>query len=67
LAHKKIKTLLRCANTKECAITKTMKRDTDKYMRNLDLSSDEFVDRISSLFLERTFELEDFRTFRKAN
>lgn len=67
VTHRKIRNLVRCEKSKDCAITKEMKADVNTHMRSLDLISDEFVDRVSALFLERTFELEEFKSIRPAN
>ncbi|MDJ0863146.1 MAG: hypothetical protein QNJ87_07505 [Gammaproteobacteria bacterium] len=64
ISHKKVKDLLDCAKAKSCTVTKAMKRDVSNHMRALDLVTDEFVDRVSDLFLKRTFDLEEFRTIR---
>ena len=66
IAHKKVKALLQCAKSETCTVTKEMKQDVNEYMRSLDLFSDEFVDRVSAMFLSRTFELEEFKTIRPA-
>jgi len=44
-----------------CAVTEEMKAGAAKSLRNLDLVSDAFVDRVSQMFLDKTFELEQFK------
>lgn len=67
ISHVKVKSLLECAKKPSCSITKDMERDANKSLRNLDIFSDAFVDRVSQLFLDRTFELEEFKSIVPAN
>ena len=67
IVHKKIRTLVDCSKNKSCTITSEMKLDANKYLRELDLYSDSFVDNVSALFLKRTFELEEFQNIETAN
>ena len=59
VSHEKMRALLQCAKRESCVVTKEMRRDVNKHMRALDTFSDTFVDNVSTLFLERAFELED--------
>jgi hypothetical protein len=61
LAHKSVHEIFECAQSNLCSVTAEMKRTTDERLRYLDHFSDAFVDNVSSLFLERTFALEEFR------
>ena len=61
LAHKAVKKLFDCTKKNTCSVTKEMKISTNKRLRSLDYYSDYFVDNVSSLFLKRTFALEEFR------
>jgi hypothetical protein len=61
LAHKSVREIFECALSNSCQVTAEMKKATDERLRSLDYFSDAFVDNVSSLFLERTFALEEFR------
>jgi hypothetical protein len=61
LAHKSVQEIFQCAQNNLCSATAEMKRATDERLRSLDYFSDAFVDNVSSLFLERTFALDEFR------
>ncbi|MBU4263697.1 MAG: hypothetical protein KKC76_17720 [Proteobacteria bacterium] len=45
----------------DCADSKEMREAAAKSIKQLDLVSDAFVDRVSQMFLEKTFELEQFK------
>jgi hypothetical protein len=45
-------------------MTKEMKYDVNKHMWDLDIFSDEFVDRVSAVFLMKAFEFEEFKTIK---
>ena len=59
ISHEKMRSLLQCAKIESCVVTKEMRRNVNKHMRALDTFSDTFVDNVSTLFLERAFELEE--------
>jgi|GEM_PF-4918214 len=61
VAHKKVRRILECMKQSRCAVTEEMKAGAAKSLRNLDLVSDAFVDRVSQMFLDKTFELEQFK------
>ena len=61
VAHKKVKALLECLEKTSCTISNDMKKDTNDSLRKLDYHSDEFIDRVSNLFLKETINLEEFQ------
>jgi hypothetical protein len=62
VTHKKILAVLECMRKGgECKVTGKMKVDATKSIRQLDLVSDAFVDRVSQVFLDKLFELEQFK------
>jgi hypothetical protein len=61
LAHKSVQEVFECAQNHSCSVTADMKEAADERLRSLDYFADAFVDNVSSLFLERTFALEEFR------
>jgi hypothetical protein len=67
LAHKQVREILECARKASCEVTGEMKKEVTQRLRSLDYFSDAFVDGVSTLFLEQTFALEEFRTFETAN
>ena len=62
LAHKHVRAVFECARNNSCSVTREMKHKANERLRSLDYFSDAFVDNVSSLFLERTFALEKFRS-----
>lgn len=61
VAHKKVKDLLKCLEKPSCTLSRDMKKDTNDSLRQLDYHSDEFVDRVSALFLRQAINLEEFQ------
>jgi len=61
VTHKKVLKILECMRQAECVVNQQMKADAANSLRNLDLVSDAFVDKVSQMFLEKTFELEQFK------
>jgi hypothetical protein len=62
VTHKKVRSLLECMKKGDgCESTQKMKVEAAKSIRQLDLVSDAFVDRVSQVFLDNIFELEQFK------
>ncbi len=61
MTHKKVRVILECMKQNGCNVTPKMRTEAAKSIRQLDLVSDGFVDRVSQLFLDKTFELEQFK------
>jgi hypothetical protein len=61
VAHKNVRGILECLRRTGCAVTPQMTESSAKSLRQLDLLSDAFVDRISQMFLQKTFALEEFK------
>ena len=61
ITHKKVRAILECMKKSGCKVTHDMRIDAAKSIRQLDLVSDAFVDRVSQMFLDKTFELEQFK------
>ena len=62
VAHIKVRDLLRCLGKRDCTVTKEMIDDSNEILRDLDKHTDDYVDRVSTLFLNRWLELETFST-----
>ena len=60
VAHSRVLLLLRCMRKPGCQITTEIRKETNDALRTLDLHSDAFIDRTSRLFLERSYQLEEF-------
>lgn len=60
IAHNKVLSLLNCLKNPSCTITKKEIQETNKILRDLDYHTDFFIDKISNLFLQRAYELENF-------
>jgi hypothetical protein len=60
IAHILVRDLLRCLGRDNCTVTQEMIDDANRVVRDLDRHTDEFVDRVSNLFLQRGLELEQF-------
>ncbi len=58
LVHQEVLDLLRCLRVESCEISRSKKDEVHQMLRDLDYESDAFIDRISDLFLQRTFDLE---------
>jgi hypothetical protein len=58
VVHQEILDLLRCLKREKCSITKEQKDKVNKMLRDLDYVTDNFIDNISTIFLQRTIELE---------
>ena len=60
IAHNRVRELLRCLGRDDCVVTNEMIDDANKILRDLDRHTDDFVDRVSGLFIKRGLELERF-------
>jgi len=58
VAHKEILNLLNCLKNPGCTLTNEKKQNINRMLRNLDYETDNFIDNISNLFLQRTLEFE---------
>ena len=58
VAHQKVLNLLRCLRRESCSITQRQKDEVEVLLRDLDIQTDNFVDRISDIYLNQTIELE---------
>jgi hypothetical protein len=61
LAHKRVRAMYECLRRSGCAVSQDMRNDAGRSLRQLDLVSDAFVDRVAQLFLDKTFALEQFK------
>ncbi|MCV9387381.1 hypothetical protein [Reichenbachiella ulvae] len=61
VAHQKVLNLLRCLRNSNCTITKQQKKEVNELLRELDYQTDNFVDRISDIYLRQTTDLENFK------
>ena len=60
IAHNNVLSLLNCLKNPSCIITKKEIQQTNEILRDLDYHTDSFIDKISNLFLQRAYELENF-------
>ena len=62
IAHKKVRNLLHCLQNPNCKNSGKEIKETNDLLRKLDYQSDEFIDKISEMFIEQTIDTEKFRT-----
>lgn len=60
IAHNNVLSLLDCLKNPSCTIAKKDIQQTNEILRDLDYHTDFFIDKISNLFLQRAYELENF-------
>lgn len=59
VAHKRVRSLLECMKKPGCVVSKEMINDAAYALKELDFTSDRFIDTVSQKFIHKTFELEE--------
>jgi len=67
VAHNAVLRLLRCKRSKDCEVSQSMIRSTNKMLRDLDYNADFFLEKFSFLFLKRAEEIENVSDFGENN